>query len=88
MPEAREQPREDEPSTREALSQQQPLNAQVEPWAGGWVVRLVPRREAVRVEKAVIVREEVLVGRATVQEVTRLSGTVKRERLNFPVSQR
>ena len=88
MPEAREQLREDEPSTSEARSQQQPLDAQVERWAGGWVVRLVPKGEAVRVEKVVIVREEVLVGRATVQEVTQLAGTVKRERLIFPVSER
>jgi uncharacterized protein (TIGR02271 family) len=58
-----------------------PLEAAITPSEHGWEIRLPLRREVVRVEKRVVVAEEVTIGRERHTEERRVEATARRERL-------
>jgi uncharacterized protein (TIGR02271 family) len=58
-----------------------PLEAHITPHAGGWNIRLPLRRETVRVEKRVVVAEEVAIRRRTETQTRQVQATTRRERL-------
>jgi hypothetical protein len=58
-----------------------PLEAQIERSNGGWRIRLPVRAEQVKVEKRVVVAEEVRIWKDRVPEVARVEGDVHREEL-------
>jgi uncharacterized protein (TIGR02271 family) len=69
-----------EPDSR-AESELRPLEAAITSRDAGWEVRLPLRREVVRVEKRVVVAEEVTLGRQRQTEAERVQAAVRRERL-------
>ena len=60
-----------------------PLEAEVRPEPDGWSIRLPLRTETVRVEKRVVVTEEVRVRRQTSTLTARVETDVRRERLRI-----
>jgi stress response protein YsnF len=60
-----------------------PLEARVEPTAGGWSIRLPLRAEDVTVDKRTVVAETVTVRRGPVEEVMQRDETIRRERLRI-----
>ena len=60
-----------------------PLEAHVEPTAGGWSIRLPLRAEDVTVDKRTVVVETVTVRRGQVEEVMQHDETLRRERLRI-----
>ena len=58
-----------------------PLDAAMTATEDGWDIRLPLRREAVKIEKRVVVAEEVTIGRQRHTEAERVQVTVRRERL-------
>ena len=60
-----------------------PLEARIEPTAGGWSIRLPLRAEDVAVDKRTVVAETVTVRRGQVEEVIQRDETIRRERLRI-----
>jgi stress response protein YsnF len=60
-----------------------PLEAKVEPAAGGWSIRLPLRAEEVTVDKRTVVAETLTVRRGQVKEVMHRDEMIRRERLRI-----
>jgi len=60
-----------------------PLDAAVQQLSNGWSIRLPVRAEEVRLEKRVVVYEEVEIRREYIEEVEHIDETVRREELNL-----
>ena len=58
-----------------------PLEAEVQPFNGGWWVRLPVRAEQITIDKEVVVSEEVTLRTKQVEDVVRVEDTVRREEL-------
>lgn len=63
-----------------------PLEAEVRPEQDGWSIRLPLRTETVRVEKRVVIAEEVRVRRQTATRTARIQTRLRRERLRVETS--
>jgi len=61
--------------------EQLPLEGQLERLSNGWTIRLPVRKEDVRVEKRVVVYEEVDIRREYVEDVEHVDDLVRREEL-------
>ncbi|MBV8083286.1 MAG: DUF2382 domain-containing protein [Chloroflexi bacterium] len=59
-----------------------PLEGQLERMPDGWFIRLPVRKEDVRVEKRVVVYEEVDIRREYVEDVVHVDEQVRREELD------